>query len=90
MTQLKFYSDDELIEELVKRRNNRRDEMPEHWCTDCRNFVAWNEAPRPRKAEMPDNFNACTKGHTMQFVTPQDIDDDYGFYRRICTDWDAA
>jgi hypothetical protein len=87
---LKHFTDDQLIEELVRRRNKRRDAgQVEQWCHDCTNFVAWNEADRKGRP-MPDDFNPCTKGHKMAFVTPEDIGDDYGYYRRVCADRSEA
>lgn len=88
MNPLKGFSDDRLIEELVRRRNNARSVTPEHWCDECRNYVVWSEAKRT--GEMPDDFNPCGKGHTMQFIMPIEINDDHGYYRRVCADRDMA
>lgn len=88
MRPLKSFTDDQLIEELARRRNERTVATPEHWCHDCRNFVAWADAPR--KGPMPDDYNPCAKGHRMQFVVPMEIDDEYGYYRRVCADREAA
>jgi hypothetical protein len=82
--ELRKFGTDQLIEELARRQNAAPVAKPEHWCHDCDNYVAWND--KPRKGEMPDSFNACTKGHTMKFVAPEDFDDEYGFYLRVCAD----
>lgn len=80
---LSSYSDDELIEELARRRNARQQVLPEdvhHWCDDCGNFVAWTN----QREEVPVNYNPCKKGHSMKFICPGIDDDphvDYGFYR---------
>jgi hypothetical protein len=76
--------DDWLLEELIRRRNAEPVAKPKHWCHDCAHWKAWNEVPR--EGQMPDSFNPCTKGHTMQFVVPQEIDDEHGFYRHVCAD----
>lgn len=88
MRPLKSFTDDQLLEELIQRRNGRSVNKPEHWCHDCRNFVAWDDAKR--KSLMPETFNPCTKGHSMLFVVPEEIDDEYGFYRRVCADRDMV
>jgi hypothetical protein len=82
--ELRRFGTDQLIEELARRQNEAPIVTPANWCHDCANYVAWNDAPR--KTEMPDNFNACTKGHPMKFVAPEDMDDEYGFYRTVCAD----
>lgn len=83
-TPLRDFTDDDLLAELVRRRNGRTVAKPEHWCHDCDHFKAWNEAPR--KGEMPESFNPCTNGHAMKFRAPEDYGDDYGFYRLVCAD----
>jgi len=81
---LRAFTDDQLLTELMRRRNTKAVEAPEHWCHDCARFVTWDQAPR--KGQMPDNFNPCTRKHEMQFNAPAEIDDEYGFYRTICVD----
>lgn len=88
MRALKVFTDDQLLEELIRRRNARTVATPEHWCHDCRNFKAWSDAPR--QGPMPEDFNPCTKQHEMLFVVPEEIDDEYGFYRRVCADRDLG
>jgi hypothetical protein len=84
MNPLKRFTNDQLIEELVRRRNGQRASGPQRWCHDCDNFQAWNEAPR--QGPMPEDFNPCTKGHRMHFMVPEGFDDEHGFYRPICAD----
>lgn len=82
MIALRDYSDAALIEELARRQNERdKKSMPEHWCDDCRNFKVF-----AGKGEMPDNYNPCSKGHKISFRAPDDYGEEYGFYRRVCTD----
>jgi hypothetical protein len=84
---MSHYSDDELIEELARRRNARELAKPEKWCGDCANFKTWNHDVENDRGAMPDNYNPCQRGHKMQFVVPEGYcDDDYGFYRRVCGD----
>lgn len=81
---LKKVPSDWLIEELIRRRNAEPVAKPKHWCHDCANFESWNA--KQRAGTMPDDFNPCTKGHAMQFVVPQEVNDEHGFYRRVCQD----
>ena len=83
-SELRRFRTEQLIEELARRANAEPVERPEHWCHDCLHFVAWNE--RPRTGEMPEDFNPCTKGHTMRFIAPKDYGDEYGHYLRVCAD----
>jgi len=79
---LSDYTDDELIEELARRRNTREINKPERWCVDCKNFTTWNG-----KGDPPNDYNACIKGHKMNFAMPEGYtDDEFGFYRRVCVD----
>jgi len=80
---LAAFSDDELIEELARRKNARAVAAPEHWCHDCRNCLTWRG-----RGEPPNTFNPCSKGHTMQFIVPEEMDDEWGYYRRVCADRD--
>lgn len=88
MRPLASFTDEQLLEELIRRRNARTVATPKHWCHDCRNFVAWDEVRR--KGEMPDDFNPCTKGHEMKFIVPQEIGDEHGFYLSVCADRDMG
>ena len=73
---------DELLEELARRRSTRDQERPvDNWCHDCGHFTTWDGA-----GDAPEGFNACGKGHQMQFRIPVDYGDAWGFYRRVCAD----
>ena len=80
---LKNFSDDRLLEELVRRRNVRadRDErMPLKLCDECRHFDA---------KEVRRDVWECKKGHQMKFRMPEGGDPkpgEWGFYRRVCPD----
>lgn len=75
------FSDEQLLEELVRRSSRRERAMPESWCDNCKNFVPTYD----------ENANPCSKGHKMSFFVPQSYDlKDYGFYRRVCVDRDEA
>ncbi|MFG5411473.1 hypothetical protein ABXN37_29275, partial [Piscinibacter sakaiensis] len=93
MNRLATFTEDQLLEELIRRRNQRTTAHPEHWCHDCQHYKAWDEVERPRDAigripRCPDDFNPCTKGHKMQFVVPEDYPDgqEWGYYRKVCAD----
>jgi len=82
MATLEDFSEDELIEELARRRNARQVSKPDRWCCDCANFRYWKG-----RGEPPDDYNPCQKKHVMEFVVPEDYcDEDYGYYRRVCAD----
>lgn len=79
---LENYTDNELLEELVRRRNIAADEKPKQWCEDCKNFVCWTE-----KNDPPDGYNPCSKKHEMKFFMPEcPAVEACGFYRTICSD----
>jgi hypothetical protein len=77
---LASFGEDELIEELARRRNARRADHPTRWCHDCVKCV-----PTAGKDDL-----RCTEGHSMIFHSPQDMDEanrgEYGYYRRVCAD----
>lgn len=85
---LRTFSTDQLIEELVRRRNERDATRPRHWCEECAHFIPWSngETPEASMASVPDAYNPCEVGHTMRFQMPKEITDDYGHYRTICAD----
>lgn len=92
MNPLVRFTEDELLAELVRRRNATDIAKPEHWCHDCAHFEPWDARPRKSRT-MPEDFNACSKGHAMRFVVPEgcpDAQDDWGFYRTVCADRRAA
>lgn len=86
---LRSYTTDQLLEELVRRRNKSAEQRPKRYCDDCSHYVAWVDGKTPA-AKMPDGYNACSKGHKMLFHAPQDYGDDFGFYMRTCADRDPA
>lgn len=77
----------QLIEELARRANKRTTRRPKHWCEDCAHFITWLDGKTPEKT-MPDDYNPCTKGHTMQFIAPEEVSDEYGHYLTVCADRD--
>lgn len=81
------YSDEALMNELSRRIADRRnDERTTHvWCDRCVHFEIWDKPGRAHLA-MPNDYNPCTKRHRMRFQTPDEIGDDYGFYRIGCRD----
>ena len=84
ISKLSEYSDDELFEELIRRRNaddgGRRDYIS--FCDHCEHFVPWSESSDP-----PQKYNPCSFGHDMNFRTPTGYDDvSWGFFRRVCPD----
>lgn len=82
--ELKKFTEEELLEELVRRKNRRGDQRAKaanRWCDDCENFIFWEKACDP-----PDDYNPCSRGHEMKFCTPDSPNDDYGFYRIVCSD----
>ena len=78
---LDMFDNDELIEELARRRNEREINKPERWCDDCKHFKTWGKQGDP-----PDHYNPCAKGHKMIFAVPENCYDEFGFYRRVCAD----
>lgn len=86
--ELRRYSTNQLIEELARRANGHSTDKPEHWCHDCKHFVAWIDANRVGHKACPEDYNPCTKGHAMKFLAPEEIDDEYGYYLPVCADRD--
>jgi len=81
LSPLREATEDELLEELTRRRNARQTTRVSKFCDTCANFAT--------KVGADDSYNPCTKGHTMSFQMPEgypDADEDWGFYRRICAD----
>lgn len=83
--QLREFSTDQLIEELARRRNASAVNKPREWCEDCAHFRPWIEGDTP-EAPTPADYNPCRKGHVMRFRAPEEIDEEYGFYRTVCPD----
>lgn len=82
------YSDEALMDELSRRMFARKldDSQSRVWCDDCSHFAPWNSLSHRENLKMPEKFNPCTKGHKMDFQTPEEIGDEYGFYRKWCRD----
>lgn len=81
---LDSFTDDQLLEELVRRRNAAKsDRTPARWCEECLNFKVWQ-----KECDPPKNYNPCAKGHEMEFHTPRawQSPDTFGYYRVICSD----
>lgn len=80
---LKQCSEDQLIEELMRRRNAREQADIKDWCHDCAHY-----ATDPRA---DDTYNPCQRNHKMKFKVPDSEGDyDWGFYRRVCADRTAC
>lgn len=82
------FSVDELLAEIVRRRNARAARGPIVKCDECRHFMFWlGDADK-----VPDGYNPCAKRHVMSFRHPEaddgppDSNDDWGHYRRVCAD----
>lgn len=80
------FSTDELLAEIVRRRNARVSRRPIVRCDQCQHF----KTSETRYDD--DTYNPCSKGHEMSFRMPEaddgppDSNDDWGFYRRVCAD----
>jgi hypothetical protein len=83
MNDLSKYTDDELLNELQQRAERRNEETPIKCCDECKHF-------KPYKGiglNVPDTYNACSKGHKMSFRQPANpVDDNWGYYKRSCKD----
>lgn len=84
MIDLNQFTDDQLLEELVKRRNGddagRRDDIT--FCDTCDHFV-----PMAGLSEkQAQGYNPCSFGHDLNFRTPTGYSDEFGFFRRVCAD----
>jgi hypothetical protein len=82
---LSDYTTDDLLAELVRRRNAEREAAPiERWCHDCTQFKC-----NPKAG---DKYNPCQKRHEMSFHLPEDREspEDSGFYRRACPDFEQC
>lgn len=73
------FTTDELLAEIVRRRNARVDRRPIVPCDQCQHF----KTSETRYDD--DTYNPCSKGHVMSFRMP-DSNDDWGHYRRVCAD----
>jgi hypothetical protein len=82
------FSTDELLAEIIRRRNARATRGPIVQCDKCAHFV-------PSETEYAnDAYNPCAKKHEMSFRMPDPeagpLDDDWGFFRRVCADREAV
>lgn len=78
------FTTDQLLEELVRRRNARIRSTPHDWCHDCAHFK-----PAPHLSERQlEKYNPCCKQHSMDHWFPQPHEDPHvgGYYRRVCPD----
>lgn len=80
------FSTDQLLQEIVRRRNivPRKDPYKIKFCDSCVHARFWDKQSDP-----PRNFNVCSKGHELSFHMPEpweSPDAPYGFYRRVCAD----
>lgn len=86
MKDLAKFTTDELLAEIVRRRNARVSRRPIVQCDKCQHF----KTSETRYDD--DTYNPCIKGHAMSFRQPEadygppDANDDWGFYRRVCAD----
>lgn len=81
---LASFTDDQLLEELVRRRNAKKlERVPPRWCDECLHFKTWDKENDP-----PKSYNPCLMGHAMEFYTPRSWQspETFGHYRIICTD----
>ena len=75
------FSDDELYEEILRRRNDTGRRSDIKFCDDCEHFVAWTKDNSP-----PGKYNPCSFGHDLHFREPVGYSNDWGFFRRVCPD----
>lgn len=80
------FSTDELLAEIVRRRNARATRRPIVRCEDCAHFKTSDTC-----YDDPE-YNPCAKGHEMSFRMPEaddgppEANSDWGHYRRVCAD----
>ena len=81
MNELSKFSEAELLEEIVRRKNRREQKRPVRFCESCDHFVL-------NADKDDDDANPCSKGHKMSFRMPENYGDldNFGFYRLICAD----
>ncbi len=82
------FSTEALLSELSRRTEAEKHfRKVKRWCDDCANFKV---STGPIREDSP--IDNCTKGHEMHFRVPvvhPATSDDWGFYRRGCSDWCA-
>lgn len=80
---------DELLAEIVRRRNARISRRPIVNCEECQLFKPCGDGLSDKAMAA---YNPCTKGHKMNFRAPEaddgpsDSNPDWGFYRNCCAD----
>ena len=78
MSKFSEFSDDELLEEIVRRKNGddegARGDIK--FCDNCEHFVVWegNKAP-------PEKYSPCAFSHDVKFRVPVGYSDEWGFFR---------
>jgi len=79
---LSSFTTQELLTEIERRIEVKRDRTPIKPCDECAYFVPWSNI-----SECPKTYNPCSKGHSMSFRLPKDYQStDWGFYRPGCKD----
>lgn len=82
-------STDELLAEIVRRRNARVSRRPILKCDECQWFKPCGDGLTDKQV---DAYNPCTKGYKMSFRYPEaddgppDSNPDWGHYLRCCPD----
>lgn len=76
------FTTEQLLEEVVRRRNERKDVGDVEPCDECRHFKFWTADSDP-----PKDYNPCDLGERMSFHIAgegEDPDSSIGYYRRVC------
>jgi len=76
------FTTDQLLEEVVRRRNERKDVGDVQPCDECRHFKFWTDTD-----EAPKDYNPCELGMRMSFHMAgygEDPHSGIGYYRRVC------
>jgi len=77
VTKLSDFSDDELLEEIVRRKNGDdegcRGDIK--FCDECEHFVKWEGG------DLPEKYSPCVFGHDVKFRAPVDYSNQWGFFR---------
>jgi len=79
---LSQFTTDQLLEEIVRRRQERKDVGDVQPCDECRHFQFWTSSD-----EAPKDYNPCDLGKNMKFHMAGDGEDPHsslGYYRRVC------
>lgn len=76
------FTTDQLSEEVVRRRNERKDVGDVEPCDQCRHFKFWTADLDP-----PKDYKPCDLGKRMSFHMAGEGEDPHsgiGYYRRVC------